>query len=159
MEERLMRGRTPLGPEVVEELTGSEEAKQRVRVILETMAGQLRVHEACARLGISEQRLRQIRAAMLQAAVQGVEKHRPGRPRRPEELPEMVALRQQVDHLQEELELSRVREEVALVLPHVARSAAPVEAAQTETVPSVPAEDPTTVGEPAAPQKKRRNQH
>jgi hypothetical protein len=153
MEEMIMRGRTPLGPEVVEELTGSEEAKQRVRVILETMTGQVRVREACVLLGISEQRLRQVRAAMLQAAVQGVEKQRPGRPRQPEELPEVAALRQQVDQLQEELELSRVREEVALVLPHVALSATTVEAA-----PSAPAEDETAAGKPAALQKKRHRQ-
>ena len=45
-----MRGRTPSGPESVEQLPGSDKAKQRVRVILQTMTGELRVQEACAQL-------------------------------------------------------------------------------------------------------------
>src|SRR5262249_52110517 len=46
-EETVMRGRTPSGPECVEQLPGSDKARQRVRVILETMTGALRVQEAC----------------------------------------------------------------------------------------------------------------
>jgi hypothetical protein len=34
-----LRGRTPSQPESVEQLTGSAKAKDRVRVILQTMAG------------------------------------------------------------------------------------------------------------------------
>src|SRR5207302_1710956 len=78
--ETTMRGRYPAGPESVEQLQGSDKAKERVRVILETIQGKLRVQQACDLLGISEQRHRQLRAQMLQAAVAGVEDQPSGRP-------------------------------------------------------------------------------
>src|SRR5262249_11220153 len=62
-EETRMRGRTPSGPEVIEHLQGSAKAKARLRVILETVHGKRRVRDACALLGISEQRYRQLRTA------------------------------------------------------------------------------------------------
>ncbi len=43
-----MRGRYPSGPEFVDKLDGSPEAKERLKVLLETIAGQLRVGDACA---------------------------------------------------------------------------------------------------------------
>ncbi|HEV3262938.1 MAG TPA: hypothetical protein VG013_39245 [Gemmataceae bacterium] len=126
-----MRGRYPSGPELIEQLEGSEKAKKRVRVILETMTNARRVQEACAELDVCEQRVRQLRAAMLQAAVTSVEDQPPGRPRQPQEPPEVAALREQVAELQRELQAARLRAEIAVALPHV-------------TAP------------PAAPQKKRR---
>jgi transposase-like protein len=131
-----MRGRIPAGPEYVEHLEGSDKAKERLRVILETMMGKWRVHEACQHLDICEQRFRQLRQALLQAALQGIEDQPAGRPRRPEEPAETTALRQQLEALERELQVAQVREEVTLALLHVRLSA------------PAPAEDP-------APQKKR----
>ena len=119
-----MRGRIPVGPEVVEQLQGSEKAKERLRVILETMTGDLRIDDACARLGICEQRFRQLRAALLQAAVGILEDQPAGRPRQPEEPAETAALRRQLEAMQRELRAAQVREEIALALPHVAVSGA-----------------------------------
>jgi hypothetical protein len=133
-----MRGRIPAGPEYVEHLEGSDKAKERLRVILETMMGKWRVQEACVRLGICEQRFRQLRGALLQAALAGIEDQPAGRPRRPEEPAETAGLRQQLEALERELQVAQVREEVVLALPHVGVSPAP-------------AKDP-------APQKKRRTQ-
>ena len=65
-----MRGRRPVGPEYAEQLDGSETAKLRTKVILETIAGTCRVKEACQRLGVCEQRFHQLRQEMLMAAVQ-----------------------------------------------------------------------------------------
>ena len=56
-----MRGRLPSGPEYVEQLEGSASAKERVKVVLQTMAGTCRVLEACERLQISEPRFEQFR--------------------------------------------------------------------------------------------------
>lgn len=131
-------GRTPSGPECVEQLPGSDKAKQRVRVILQTMTGDLRVHEACAVLNVCEQRIRQLRTELLAAAIASVEDRAPGRPAQPEEPADVVALREQVARLQRELEAARLLAEVAGALPHGALS------------PAVP--DP----QPAAPKKKRR---
>jgi transposase-like protein len=137
-----MRGRIPAGPEYVEQLQGSTKAKERLRALLETMLGQARVQEACGRLGICEQRYRQLRVVALQAALASVEDQPPGRPRRAEESAEIAALRQQVLELQRELRLALVREEVALALPRVSATA------------------PDQATDPAsAPKKKRQPKH
>jgi hypothetical protein len=124
MEETIMRGRIPVGPEVVEHLEGSQKAKERLRVILETMTGALRVKQACLRLDICEQRFRQLRAELLQAALASLEDQPAGRPRRPEEPEQTTALRQQLEALQRELQAAQVREEIVLGLPHVSVSRA-----------------------------------
>jgi Helix-turn-helix domain len=120
-----MRGRIPQGPEAVEHYVGSDKAKQRLRVILETLAGKLRVSEACTLLGICEQRFRQLRAEVLQAALASLEDQPAGRPHRPEEPQETAALRRQVAALARALEVAEVREEIALALPQVNRTPAP----------------------------------
>jgi transposase-like protein len=134
-----MRGRIPAGPEDVEHLQGSAKAKERLRVVLETMLGQCRVSQACERLGICEQRFRQLRHELLQAALASLEDRPSGRPRRPEEPEETAALRQQVVELERELQVAQVREEIALALPQVSKPA------------PAPAARPA-----AAPKKKRR---
>jgi hypothetical protein len=72
-----MRGRYPLGPEVAGHLAGSRQARERLRVILELIAGKLRVGEACEQLGIGGTRLDQLRRRMLRAALDALEP-RPG---------------------------------------------------------------------------------
>jgi transposase-like protein len=114
-----MRGRMPAGPEVVEHLQGSDRAKERLRIILETMMGKWRVQEACDRLGICEQRFRQLRDELLQAALERLEGLPAGRPRRAAEPDETLALRQQLEAMQCELQVAQVREEIALALPRV----------------------------------------
>ena len=68
-----MRGRYPSGPEYVDSLEGSEQAKKRLRVVLETMTGKLRVQEACQILELSEQCFYQLREELLQAALERLE--------------------------------------------------------------------------------------
>jgi hypothetical protein len=140
MEETIMRGRYPSGPEYVEvkHLHGSAQAKERLRVILETMMGKWRVQEACDRLGISEQRFRQLRAELLQAALERLEGRPAGRPRRAEEPAEVAGLRQQLADMQRELHVAQVREEIALALPQVAGSSAGPESASQKKAPSWP---------------------
>ena len=117
-----MRGRMPAGAEVVEHLQGSDKAKDRLRVILETMQGRWRVQEACGRLGIGEQRFRQLREELLQAALASLEDRPAGRPCRPAEPEEITALRRQVAELTRELQAAQVREEIALALPQVSKT-------------------------------------
>jgi hypothetical protein len=143
MEETIMRGRIPAGPEYVEGLQGSEKAKERLRVILETMMGKWRVSEACDRLGICEQRFRQLRAELLEAALERLEDQPAGRPREPEEPEEIVALRRQLEALQRELQVAQLREEISLALPHVtgsaaARDAGPAAASEKKRRPKKP---------------------
>lgn len=116
-----MRGRLPSGPEYVEQLPGSELAKRRLQVILETMAGTCRVQEACTKLGISEQRFNQLRLQMLEAAMHSMEPGTPGRPsRKPSFTVEQVLqLQEQLALKEAELRAAQLRTEIALVMPHV----------------------------------------
>jgi hypothetical protein len=111
-----MRGRHPSGPEYVDHLHGSSQAKERLRLILETMTGKMRVQEACQLLEISEQRFDQLRTELLQAALASLESKPAGRPPRGAPNSEDELLRAQVEELQAELRASQVREEIALVL-------------------------------------------
>jgi hypothetical protein len=120
-----MRGRHPSGPEYVNYLNGSPRAKERLWVVLETMAGRYRVQEACELLGICEQRFDQLRQQALQAALVELESKPGGRPRRQPQaaFEETRALRQQVTDLEAELHAAHVREEIALILPRAAQQA------------------------------------
>jgi len=120
-----MRGRHPSGPEIVERLSGDAAAKERLRVVLETLAGTCRVGEACQRLNISEQRFDQVRAEALQAALAALEPRPLGRPPRPASPDEAEAerLRARVAELEAQLRVAAVRTEVAAILPHTAAAA------------------------------------
>ena len=139
-----MRGRTPSGPELVEQLPGSVKAKERVRVILETMTSGLRVQEACAQLDVCEQRIRQLRTAILLAAIASVEDKPPGRPVQAEESGDIAVLRARVAELEHQLQAARLSAEIAVALP------------QVTLAPAAPVTRPTAATEPTAPQKKRR---
>ncbi len=113
-----MRGRYPVGPEYVDKLQGSALAKGRVKAVLQTLSGDLRLQEACQELGICEQRFHQLRQETLQAAVTALEAGAPGRPAltlSPAE-EKIRALEDQVAALQIELHAAKVREEIGLTL-------------------------------------------
>jgi len=112
-----MRGRKPAGPDYVERLSGSTTAKERLHVVLETLAGRCRVQEACARLQISAPRFHQLRAQILQAGLDCLEPRPAGRPRRPAPDERLQTLEATVADLEIELQATRAREEIALVLP------------------------------------------
>ena len=113
-----MRGRKPPGPEFVHRLTGQETQKRRLEVILQTITGALGVKQAAARLGISPQRLHALRAQCLQAALDTLAPQPVGRPRHtPPPAQETIdALQRDQQRLQHELDVSRVREQVAVLL-------------------------------------------
>lgn len=113
-----MRGRRPVGPEVAEQLEGSVEACRRMRVVLETIAGVRRVREACAELGICEQRFEAIRAAAIRAGIAALEARPMGRPPRvlTEAQAEVARLRERVAELEAQLRVASVRVELAGVL-------------------------------------------
>jgi hypothetical protein len=114
-----MRGRKPSGPAAVERLPGSALARERLRVVLETLAGTCRIPEACARLGLSEQRFDQLRRQVLQAGLDSLEPRRAGRRPRPVPAADLAALQARIDALEIELRAAQVREEIALALPAV----------------------------------------
>ena len=112
-----MRGRYPSGPEVVERLDGSDEAKQRLRVLLEVLSGRCRLKGACAQLGLKEARLEQLRRRALLGALAALEPRAGGRPRRRSEVTagQVEELRARVRELELELRVAQARAEVAQI--------------------------------------------
>ena len=134
-----MRGRRPSGPECVERLPGSNQAKERLQVILQTLAGTCRVQEACRRLGISEPRFQQLRAQVLEAALERLEPRQAGRPSQSAEADgEMAALADQVAAKDVELRAAQARVEIALALPGAAAEEPPAPEKKTSHARPVP---------------------
>jgi hypothetical protein len=122
------KGRKPQGTRHVERLSGSELAKQRLTIILQTLRGELTVPEACARLGICEARFHALRSAWLQEALESLEPRRLGRPPQAVELGELLSRLQTLETenatLRQQLTAAEVRRELAEALPHVVRDSA-----------------------------------
>ena len=115
-------GRPPEGPQHVNRLEGEDEAKRRLRVVLETLSGTKSVEDACEELHVSSSRFHEMRREALQAALDGLAPGASGRPRRPgpDADPERLStLEDQNRELQAELLASMVRTEIALALPHL----------------------------------------
>lgn len=112
-------GRKPTGPQIVERLEGSPSAKQRLEVILETIAGQLTIPEACARLRISESRFYDLRNRTLQAMLNTLEPRRLGRPPKPtsSQQGEIDALKAELDRAHKELAVADVQVSLARIHP------------------------------------------
>ena len=64
----------------MERLEGSEHAKIRLKVILETLSGQRTIPDACDELGIQESMFHQLRSEVLQTALGRLEPRPIGRP-------------------------------------------------------------------------------
>jgi len=114
-------GRPVKGPEMVDDLEGSDEAKRRMRVILETLAGQRTIMDACLELGIGKSAFHELRKRVLQAALTDVEPRPPGRPPAAAEpgAAEVERLKSENDELRTRLEVAHVREEILLAMPEV----------------------------------------
>jgi len=106
----------------VDALSGDEASKDRMKTILATLAGDLSVPEACARLGMSESRFHELRHVALTAMLEGLAPRPPGRPpREPEEDEQVTRLKERLAWTEEELEVSRTRTEIAMVNPELLR--------------------------------------
>jgi hypothetical protein len=139
-----MRGRRPAGTEVVDRQEGSTTAKERVKAVLDTIAGNCRVEEACRRLKISTQRFRQLRAEALAGMLDAVEPGKPGRPAKIVTAADLEnrALKEQLAARDLELRTAQARAEIALTLPRVVHQ------------PGAPG--PRSVSATGAPEKKTR---
>ncbi len=121
-----MRGRRPQGTAGVDHLPGSAQAKERLKVVLENLAGTCRTLEACARLGVSEPRFQQLRQRALMASLKRLEPRAAGRPAATAspEAERIRLLEEQLAAKEMELRAALAREEIALTLPRVVHAAA-----------------------------------
>jgi hypothetical protein len=121
-----MAGRKPMGPQLVHHLDGSERAKERLEVILETVAGKLAIRDACDRLGIEEAMFFRLRTQALQAGLSRLEPRPVGRPpqsRSPEE--ERIAeLEKEVQDKERQRQATEIRLEIAQAMPRLAQDEA-----------------------------------
>jgi len=112
-------GRKPVGPALAERVSGSEQARQRLRVLLETITGDKSMDAACQALGIQKTQLFKLRARVLEAAAAALEPLPVGRP--PQTVDAQAAriaeLAAHIKQLEVELEASRLRVELAQALP------------------------------------------
>jgi hypothetical protein len=114
-------GRKPQGAALVNPLAGSEHAKRRLALFLQTLSGQSTVGAACAELGIGESRFFAQRAAWLQQSLELLEPRTPGRPPKPEPAPaaeDVRRLQQRVRQLEARSVAVEAQAELAGLLPH-----------------------------------------
>jgi len=119
------RGRPPKGLSHVDSLSGDAAEKERLKTILATILGELPVQEAAARLGLSESRFHELRQSALRGMLAGLAPRPPGRPAKKREPKEVKDLRERVAWLEEELEISRLRTEIAMSNPALLRDPVP----------------------------------
>jgi hypothetical protein len=115
----VQRGRPTSAVSMVGRLKGTVIAKERTVVILENLGGALPVAEALRRTGMSRTLFHNLRMATLSAALRAVEPRPPGRPVReiPKHERRIRELEEKILQLDEDLAFTRVREELALLVP------------------------------------------
>ncbi len=114
------RGRPGLGAGHVERLDGDEQAKQRLQVILRALAGELTVEQACDELGVGAAQFHRLREQALSGALAALAPKPAGRPSRPPPEPSRVdQLEAEVLDLKLDLRASQLREEIAIMMPHL----------------------------------------
>jgi len=117
----MTRGRPPLGPNIVEHFDADPNTKERLQVLLETLAGELSVPHACQKLGMSQARFFELRATMLQAALDSLQPKPAGRP--PHQVDPACERIQQLERQNQDLRVhlaaAQLREEIALAMPNL----------------------------------------
>jgi hypothetical protein len=89
--------------------------------MLATIGGQMSVVDACEKLGVGEARFHELRAEWLQNSAALLEPKPLGRPavQVTPEAAKVAALERQVQELKLDLRAAQIREELALLMPHV----------------------------------------
>jgi hypothetical protein len=110
-----------MGPELVQNLDGSEQAKECLTIILETIAGTRTIEDARNDLGVCESRFHQVRMLALGAALNRLEPRPPGRPPKIEspEQERIAELEEALLEKEAELKSAEVRLEIAQVMPQL----------------------------------------
>lgn len=109
-------GRKPMGAQLVDGLEGSAHAKERLRAILETLAGERTIEAACAQLDVASSYFHKLRGRTLQEMLESLEPRKPGRVAKAPDLEaiesERTRLTERVRTLERELARSRVQGEL-----------------------------------------------
>jgi transposase-like protein len=112
-------GRPPKKSDLVDSFDAGNLERERLRIILQTLSGEVSVVEACELLDVSETRFHDLRTQALQAAVISLAPKPRGRPSKPGAPEEVQKLKEQVMDLELELQTQRVKTEIAVTMPHL----------------------------------------
>ena len=117
------RGRPLSVASLVGRLKSGTVAKERLLTNLENLAGTLSIGEACRRLHLARTPFRRLRKAALLAGLRATEPRPRGRPVRetPRHQLQIAKLEEKISALEEDLAVSRVREELAFLVPWAGR--------------------------------------
>lgn len=121
MEVLMPAGRPPMGSKLVDRFPASEDAKMKLKAILDSVAGATSIPEACVKLGISETRFYQLREDALFAALQSLEPAAMGRPRKENVFSEaeVDVLHKKIANLENDLVTSQTKTMIATTFPHL----------------------------------------
>ncbi len=114
----MVMGRPNKGIGHVDGCDGSQLSKQRAKIVLRTINGELSVNEALEKLGIQRAHFSKLRRLLLQGAVDALEPGRPGRPRKHDAESEQRfrELERKSQDLERQLQLERTRVDLAPLL-------------------------------------------
>jgi hypothetical protein len=118
------RGRPNKGADLVTDVEGSEQARQRLKIILQTLAGAMTIEQGCDALGVRRSGFHKLRRQFLARATDLLEPRPRGRQRRQaSEVDRQIAqLKHQIVQLKLDLKAQQIREEIALVMPHLLKN-------------------------------------
>jgi transposase-like protein len=121
----MARGRPPLGAGLVGHLEGSDQAKVRLKAILETLSAKRTVPDACRELGIGQSAFHKMRQRVLQCALSELEPAQLGRPpaEKTGDDPALAQLHEELTELRLQLQAARIREEIAVAMPRLLKPA------------------------------------
>jgi hypothetical protein len=114
-------GRPNKGIGHLDKLDTDRDTKNRAKAIILTLQGELSVKEAAESLAISESRFHELRDEFLEGGAKRLEPRMKGRPANEEDPKdhEIEVLKNRIKELEIDVHTSRIREEIALTMPHV----------------------------------------
>lgn len=102
----------------MESLEGTQGAKERLRVALETIAGTKSIAQACEELEVKEATVHELRARALQAALKELEPKAMGRPRKEiAQYGKVEGLERKVAELERKLTVAEVKADLRAAMP------------------------------------------
>jgi hypothetical protein len=120
----MARGRPITGVKLVERLARPRAQRWQTRVLLGTIVGTVTIAQACAELGVGRTRVHQLRWRVLDGACAALDPVPRGRPPQPTPSREVEGLQARIRELEQALESTALRSEIALTMPHLLDRAA-----------------------------------
>lgn len=119
----MTRGRPILRSELVDHLGGSEDARRKMKIILQSVTGELDIETARIQVGVTKRTFHKLRVRAMQAALDSLEPQQRGRPRtNPQDNEELDRLKKEIEILKHTAHTSQVRQEIALLLPTIMKT-------------------------------------